>query len=249
MQTIIIILLLLLSCFHYDLLALQLEDEDFIPQYAELQQNIEFDNGITTLKKDTRFAIIRPVSTESMLVEFPRKGIYELSYAVTNVESLVTKNKLIAKDELMIPRMAFFFANRVASGASDWQNPLRSEDVSKFKRWILLYSDSKSQSTLDAINAASKYVNSLDTSQRNSTAVIFIDTSSDKLQIENIFKSLKPAIHAVPAYLCRGFIKSLAHIELDADGSHPVLVETRASGRIVVKHTNLEHIMRFFEND
>ena len=249
MQNKIIILLLLFSGFHSDLLALELEDEDYIPHYAELQQNIEFDNGLTKLKKDTRFVIIRPVSTESMLVEFPRKGIYELPYAVTNVESLVSKNKLVAKNELMVPRMAFFFANRVVSGASDWQNPLRSEDVSKFIRWILLYGDSKSQSTLDAINAASKYVNSLEASHRISTAVIFIDTSGDKLHIENISKSLKPAIHAIPAYLCRGFIRSLAHIESGADGSQPVLVETKASGRIVVKHTNLEHITHFFEND
>lgn len=218
--------------------------EELLPFQAELTQDFLPEDKSVKLEKGTLFIILRPLDNDLLLVEFPRKGVYKISPSITNVSDYVKKAEENEKTNGRVPRMSYFLANKIISGESGWQYPLRSETVNRFSRWILLYGDSTEESTIVAIKCADNYYRELSDEGRTRTTLIYMDTNGDKAGIQSIADTLKPSIQSMPGYLSRGYSKSLAHID-DLE-QLPVLVETKSSGRIVSKREGLEQIQAFF---
>lgn len=221
-------------------------DENFLPFYAELTQEFSPEDKSIKLEKGERFIILRPLDNELLLVEFPRKGTYKVPYSLTNVEKYIREAKAnYEATGLVAPRMSYFLANKIISAESGWLYPMRFEQVNGFSRWILLYGDSKEDSTLEAIKVADVYYDSLGEKNRSKTALVYMDITGNKTRIQFIADTLKPSIQSMPGYLSRGYSKNLAH--LSEEDEFPVLVETQSSGRIVSKCSGLEEINDFFK--
>ncbi len=220
-------------------------DEDFLPFYAELTEDFSPKDDSVELEKGERFIILRPLDDGELLVEFPRKGTYAISSSITNVPKYIEETKANAVTINFVPRMSYFLANRIISGESGWQYPLRSDTVNCFSRWIFLYGDSSEASTIEAVKLADSYYRELRDMDRAKTALIYMDITGNKAGIQSIADTLKPSIQSMPGYLSRGYSKSLAH--LNDIKEFPVLVETQSSGRIVSKHMGLDQIRTFLE--
>ena len=110
---------------------------------------------------------------------------------------------------------------------------------------IILYGDSSEESTIEAIKAADKYYISLEGAERAKTALVYLDTTGNKANIQSIADMLKPSIQSMPGYLSRGYSKSLAH--LNNVEEFPFLVELKSSGRIISEHKGLNDICSYFK--
>lgn len=219
--------------------------EDMLPFKAELSHDFFPEDQSVKLEKGARFVILRPLDNDLLLVEFPRKGIYQISPSITNVSDYIKEAKEKEETSGRVPRMSYFLANKIISGESGWQYPLRSDTVNCFSRWILFYGDSTEESTIKAIRYADSYYRKLNDADRTNTALVYIDTTGSKTGIQSIADTLKPSIQSMPGYLSRGYSTSLFHI--DDEDELPVLVETKSSGRVITKCEGLEQIKHFFD--
>ena len=70
-----------------------------------------------------------------------------------------------------------------------------------------------------------------------------MDPSGSKGGIQKIAERLEPSIQSMPAYLSKGYSKTLQHLEDDL--SMPVLVEVKSSGRIVERVVGVKEICSF----
>ena len=225
------------------------EDEIYLPFQAHLTENFFPDDNSEKLEEGTLFIILRPLDNDLILVEFPRRGVYSISPDITDVHNLVSDAKKMVEEEYVAlrPRMSYFLGNRIISGKSGWQVTLQEIEMKDFTRWILLYGDSDKKSTIEAIEIADTYFVSLDEAERKKTALIYMDPTGNKGNIQSIADALKPSIYSMPAYLSRGYSKSLAHLG-DVE-EFPFLVELETSGRIISEHEGLDKVKAFFKKN
>ncbi|MDQ8207730.1 hypothetical protein QEH52_09430 [Coraliomargarita sp. SDUM461003] len=216
--------------------------EASLPFYAKLVEDYTPENGDRVIPADTRFVLIRPLDDGKLLAEFPRVGHYELSLEQTNVQAEIERERNTDNVPNM-PRMAYFLANRIMTGESVWQNPLRQEDVVETQNWFLLYGDSSEPELLEAVLRLDGYYRSLDETSRKVTVAVYLDTAASKAGIQAIADSVKPSIQAMPAYLSAGYCKSFQHYS--ASDEMPVLVEVSSSGRVLSKAAGLDAIQAF----
>lgn len=217
-----------------------IRDESLIPFYAELNQAVETDTG--ALSGGERVVVIRPETPGSVRVEAPRKGIFTLPVEVTNLaEEIEHAKNADASNVRQVPRMSFFFANRIISGESGWQDPVHADMIYACKRWIILYGDANKESTKSTVIAASKYYETLAPAEQELTLFVYLDVPGDKVAIQELADAIAPKIHSMPGYLSKGYAKSLDQIEAGAE--FPQLVEVASSGRILERANGLEAVM------
>jgi hypothetical protein len=217
-----------------------IRDESLIPFYAELNQSVVTEAG--ALAAGERVVVIRPENRESVRVEVPRKGIVTLPVEVTNLaEEIEHAKNADASNVRQVPRMSFFFANRIISGESGWQDPVHADMIYAYKRWIILYGDANKQTTKSAVIAASKYYESLAPAEQELTLFVYLDVLGEKVAIQELADAIVPKIHSMPGYLSKGYAKSLDQIEAGAE--LPQLVEVAPSGRILERANGLEAVM------
>ena len=217
-----------------------IRDEALIPFYAKLNQMVETEVG--SLAEGERVVVIRPENCESVRVEVPRKGIVTLPVEVTNIAAEIERAKNTdASNIRQVPRMSFFFANRIISGESGWQNSLHADMIYAFTRWVILYGDASQESTKSAVIAASQYYEALAPAEQATTLFVYLDVRGNKVAIHQLADTVAPKIHSMPGYLSKGYAKSLDQVEAGAE--LPQLVEVASSGRILERVNGLEAIM------
>jgi hypothetical protein len=216
-------------------------NEDLLPFKTEFKKDYTVDNT-TTITAGTRCIILRPVGIDQLLIEIPRRGVFEVPLSSTNVGAAMADSEL-TEELRAVPRMSYFFANRIISGESGWQYPVRTEVVTLFNRWIIIYGNSNEPLTLEAIRCADTFYQSLVERERKETSIVYMDPSGSKGGIQKIAERLEPSIQSMPAYLSKGYSKTLQHLEDDL--SMPVLVEVKSSGRIVERVVGVKEICSF----
>ena len=223
-----------------------LEHEDWIPFYVELSEGISVEG--TEIAAGTRAIAIRPIGRDALLLDVSRKGLFVVDIQSTNVreqiEALQARSPTHMKRN---PRMSYFFMNRLMTGSSNWQDPLGTEKIIQFSRWLLLYGSSDEDNTAAAIRLASDFHRNLPAEEREETALVFFDIAGDKESIQELSEQLNPTILCMPAYLSRGYVKTLNHIQEQAEV--PQLVEVANSGRIIAQVNGLEAIHGFLESE
>lgn len=242
MKCAIIALILLVSLQHNVPANIIREDENRIPFYALLTENLTLPDQDKVLKAGLRFVVIRPVGEEMVLGNFSRLGTYKVPIGITDIPESVIEARSRAGGKV-VPRMAYFLANRIVPGEGGWQHAMRSDDVNKFERWILIYGDSSDALTIQAIESASEAYAEMPDEARSKLCVVYIDITGDKTGIQKIADTLNPAIQAMPGYLAKGYCKSFQHIA--AEDKMPLLVEVESSGRIVRKISGLDKMNPF----
>jgi len=219
-------------------------DEDWIPLYVEL--NTKIDTEIGTLHPKERVIVLRPLTKDTIRVDVPRKGITTLPMEVTNLSAEIEHLKN-SKDSrvTIVPRMALFLANRVASGVSMWQDIVPAEEVYSTKRWMLLYGDATEASTREAVVAANEYYARLPDEVKETLLFVYMDVAGDKVAIKDLAESANPKIECMPGYLSKGYSQSFDHL---AKGKNlPQLVEVASSGRILDQVTGIDEIINLLE--
>lgn len=224
------------------------EDEIYLPFQAKLTQSFLPNNDSSKeLQAGERFIILRPVDDGLLLAEFPRKGTYKISPSITDVNDLIidAKKSMEKENAVLTSRMNYFLANRIISGETGWKYTLQEAELREVTRWILIYGDSAEKSTIKAIKLADAYYVSLSDKEREKLALVYLDPTGNKTNIQSIADTLKPNIQSMPGYLSRGYSKSFAHLN-DVE-KFPFLVELETSGRIVSKHEGFRKIKTFFK--
>lgn len=220
-------------------------DEDYIPFYAELTQSYATDQGV--LKKGTRAVVLRPVGATQLKVSISRLGTFTLPAMVTDVHEEIERLQDSTDPNLRtVPRMSFFLANRIMSGESGWQDPVRSEVINATSRWLLLYGDASHPETSAAVVAASKFYDNLLPEERAKTVFVFMDIRGDKQAIAKLAATTRPSIQSMPGYLSKGYSKSLDHLDLNQ--AFPQLVEVASSGRIIHHAKSPEAVRAWLES-
>ena len=221
-----------------------IRDEDFIPFQAVMTQDYQAEAASLLLGE--RVVVLRPLSADSIRVEVPRKGIFTLPVAVTDVGIEIERVKQSTDSNFkQIPRMALFLTNRMISGESGWQNRLPVERVHGFDRWILLYGDAQAEDTRAVVKKANAYYSSIPEQARMRTALLYMDVVGNKEAIQSIAEAFEPSIQCMPGYLSKGYSRSLDHI--DATREFPQLVEVAPSGRILDHVGGVEAVSIWFD--
>lgn len=205
-------------------------DEDFIPFYVELTQDYQAEQA--NLKKGTRAVVLRPVGSTRLRVSISRSGTFTIPASASNVHEEIERMQGSDDPNLrIVPRMSFFLGNRIMTGESGWQNPLRNDVINAASRWFLLYGNAKDAETSEAVSTASKFYNALTAAERARTVFVYMDLPGNKEAIAKLADAMEPSIQCMPGYLSKGYSKSLDHIELNQE--MPQLVEVASSGRVL----------------
>lgn len=223
---------------------LSLEDEALLPFHAELVTDFLPEGAHEKIPSGFRFTILR-MENGLVVADFSRRGIFKIPITLTNIEvalKLIKEEKAKGNvNRVEVPRMAMFLANRIISGETGWNYPIRSDTVNKMNRWYLLYSSSTNLETTEAaIEIADNYYKVLPSEIRSKMAFVYMDPSGNKKAIQGLYKSLEPTIQSMPGYLSSGYSKALGHIESQEE--LPLLIELASSGRILSKHSGLDAI-------
>jgi hypothetical protein len=236
-----IYLLLFLSTLASALLRAEIDpmDEPWIPFQAEIIEDMTVGASVQNLPAGLRFVVVR-VEADTVIADISRIGTVEIPLKNTNIQSQIDQARAVG--EIPIPRMAHFLSNRIVSGQSGWELPLRSPEVIQFERWILLYADSDSEATRALISRADSYYQNLTSKVQKNTALVLMDPSGNKAALNSIRDDLEPSFQMMPGYLSRGYSKSFAHLE---DGELPILVEVSSSGRILHRIRGIEEISKW----
>jgi len=220
------------------------EEELRIPFYAQITEEFTPEGVEESIPVDFRFVVLRPLDGNKVLGDFPRRGIYAVDIGNTDIRSLLDSTKEKTPGSVAVPRMSYFFANKIISGESEWLHPLRYDVVNEFSRWIIVYGNSDEQTTREAIKSADKFYRRLTEENRAKTCLVYLDPLGNKQNIASIAAELKPLIQSMPGYLSRGYVKSLSHI--GNEDVLPSLVEVSSSGRILGKYDGLESLQSYF---
>lgn len=219
-------------------------EENLIPFQAHLTSDFTPPGVVQAIPAGFRFVVLRPLDGGMVLGEFPRRGNYAVDLDRTDImQNLIGADGVLA-NSTVVPRMSYFFANKIVSGNSNWLNPLRSDVVNKYSRWIIIYGNSDEPQTLDAIEAANRYYSQLSTEDRAQILVVYMDPLGNKANLKSIAEQLTPSIQTMPGYLSKGYSKTLAHFE--AEDSMPVVVEVQSSGRVISKQVGLDQVQNYF---
>ncbi|MGJ8638846.1 MAG: hypothetical protein ACSHYA_05595 [Opitutaceae bacterium] len=219
-------------------------EENRMPFHAHLTDDFTPADEEKAILEGFRFVVLRPLDDGWVLGDFPRRGIYPVELEKTDIRENLIAADTNGDSANCVPRMSYFFANKIIGGESDWLMPQRSETVNKYTRWIVLYGNSEAPESLDAIEIADAYYKKLSVDERARTAVVYMDPLGDKENLLSLAERLKPSIQSMPGYLSRGYSRTLKHY--DTEDALPVLVEIQSSGRVLSKHVGLAAIDAYF---
>lgn len=229
---------------------IKLEDENYLPFMVEMTEDYLPAGADETLSEGQRVIVIRMENDQVMVVDVPRRGVFEIPAEVTTAASEVEKTKALSQradgNFILVPRMAMFLANRVVDAETKWEYPVRSHIVNSMQNWYLLYGSSDDADTAEAIRIASDFYSALPVVERQKTLFVYMDIEGNKSGIQSYYDTLKPSIQTMPGYLSKGYVKVLNHVNED---SVPLLVHVASSGRMLSKHVGLGEIESFLSNE
>lgn len=220
------------------------EEEQRLPFFGNLIEDFQPSDASKMIGEGTRFILLRPLNDGYLLADFPRIGVYPVAIDSTDVMQNLAGVETQNVPNKYVPRMSYFFANKIISGESGWQLPLRSHIVNKFSRWIILYGRSDEIETKEAVWQADQFYRELSTEERDQTCLVYLDPLGNKQNINAIAEEFTPLIQSMPGYLSRGYCHTLFH--LDDNSTLPVVVELLSSGRVVSRHEGLGEIRTYF---